>query len=255
MTGVYAMHIKLVSYGNEYITSGDFSPHNISDYNIRFVIGKVENRKVLAVENPNAWFKWLKDKGCKKLKLGSKPGDSKYIEDYHMVDYKDSGFWYMEAVYDGYSDYWVSKWEVTKLGVSWNVTYRRINLDVMNNYLCSFDYIKKEFLSAIDGVIKFAVKIDSPSWIKTFENAANEIDSQAPSFDEHNRDLLIRKNYTLEATQVIAAAARAWVFGGMGNWSDNCYGGELDEEHRRVTKALFDAVCKALICGVNSFPS
>lgn len=62
------------------------------------------------------------------------------------------------------------------------------------------------------------------------------------------------KNYTLEATQVIAAAAKAWVFGGMGNWSDNYYGKEYDEEHRRVTKALFDVVCKALICGVNSFP-
>lgn len=212
MTDVYAMHIKLVSYGNEYITSGDFSSNHITDYNIRFIIGKVENRKVLAAENPNAWFKWLMDNGCKKLKLGSKPGDSKYFEDYHMVDHKDSGFWYIEAVYDGYSDYWVSKREVAQWGVSWNVTYRREDLDTLNECLYNFEGIKKEFLSAIDGVIKFAGKIDSPSWIKTFENAANELDSQAPSFDEYNSDLLVRKNYTLEATQVIAAAVRGLGF-------------------------------------------
>jgi len=213
----------------------------------------------MAAESPKAWFKWLKDNGCKKLKLGFKPGNSKYFEDYQIVGHGESGVWYIEAVYDDHSNYWVSKWQVAEIDVkfstSWSITYRRIDLDISDECTCNLDDIKKDFLSAIDGVIKFAEKADAAGWIKTFKKAASELDSETPSFYEYDSDLLVRKNYSHEALQVITAAAKAWVFGGMGNWSDNYYGKELNDEHHRVTKVLFNAVCKALICGVNSFPS
>jgi len=38
MTGVYAMHIELVSYGNEAITYGNVIQGNMSNHRVRFII-------------------------------------------------------------------------------------------------------------------------------------------------------------------------------------------------------------------------
>jgi len=63
MTGVYALHIKLVSYGNEAISSNNFTQQKITDDKLRFLIGQVNERKQLAADNPYAWFEWLKKDG------------------------------------------------------------------------------------------------------------------------------------------------------------------------------------------------
>ena len=253
MTGNVEQLVKLVSYGNEAIVSGNYNNFSTKD-NIVFLIGEMKDRKIMAAQNADSWFKWLKKNNCRKLELGFKPGNSKYFEDYQMVGGKDTGIFYIEALYSDHSDYWVSKWEVVELGVSWSITYRRMNLNGLDQYAGSIDDIKKEFLKAIGGVKKVAAKTNTQGFLKTFEEAEKELGSINPTFEGYDSDLILRKNYSLEALQLIAAAAKAWVFGGMGNWSDNYYGKELDEEHHRVTKILFDAVCRALICGVNSFP-
>jgi len=198
----------------------------------------------------------VKEGWVKKIKLGFKPGELDFLYKYQVSGHGETGVWYIEAVYDDRSDFWVSKWVFSNYqGGRWSVTYKRLNSDVSNELSCSFEVIKKEFLLAIDGVKKFAVKANSSGWIKTFDNAVDELYQEGPAFALYNSNLVVRKNYSSEALHMIAAAAKAWVFGGMGNWSDNYYGKELDEEHRKVTKALFYAVLKALICGVNSFPS
>ena len=257
MTGVYVKHVELVSYGNEAITSGALMQVKNDDI-IRFLIGKIKSGKVLAANSQNAWFKWLLDNGCVKLELGFAPADLSYLPEYQIVGHGEPGVWYIKAIYEDHCDYWVSKWKVAQLGTAqngtvWNITYRKIDLDTSNECEYSFDEVKKEFVLAIDGVKKFAKEIDGHIWIKKFDEAVNELDKEYSILEKYNENMVVRKNYSLEAMQVITAAAKAWVFGGMGNWSDNYYPNW--KEHHRVTKVLFDAVCKALICGVNSFPS
>jgi hypothetical protein len=57
----------------------------------------------------------------------------------------------------------------------------------------------------------------------------------------------------LAARQLVAAATRAWVFGGMGSWNDVWFANPaLVQRYKALTPALFEAVLSAIVDGANA---
>jgi hypothetical protein len=86
-------------------------------------------------------------------------------------------------------------------------------------------------------------------WENTFRHAKECLSSPAPVIPFHP-DLLPSAGYSLDARRLLAAAASAWVFGGMGSWNDvNLVD---DADYKSITKELFEAVMQAVVAATNA---
>jgi hypothetical protein len=60
----------------------------------------------------------------------------------------------------------------------------------------------------------------------------------------------------LPAARLLAAAFHAWVFGGMGSWSDVGFEGEDEAQYQRISERLYRLIHESLLEAVNlSFPA
>ena len=67
-------------------------------------------------------------------------------------------------------------------------------------------------------------------------------------------DLLPDTGFSLEARQILASAAQADVFGGMGSWNDMGFEQvDTQREYKKVTKELYEAIKLDIIMASNSF--
>lgn len=270
MVGTTAQMISLVSYGNEYLITGiadkEFKHHTAFKF-CRFVTFKVRTAEKiefgtneLILGDACEWFDYLKKDGCVKLRLLYKNIDkNKKIPDYMSAGFTDGGGqWYIEAVFENKSIFWASKWILNKFGAQdnriWEVTYTNVHTDGKTvNIQYDLDKIKAEFLEVLIDIKKFAAQTNRNPWIDRFRSAIDVLKSNEPTSEFH-MDLIIEKNYTLAARQLIAGAQKAWVFGGMGWWNDYYYEDKLEqEENVRLSKSLYSLICKTITAAINSF--
>jgi len=94
---------------------------------------------------------------------------------------------------------------------------------------------------ALNQSFEFAVT-NRLGWEKHFSKLKRMLDASDLVISD---DLLPARGYTYEAHRLIKVAEGAWVFGGMGSWTD-C----ADEKTGSV---LYDAVITAILAAVNSF--
>jgi len=86
-------------------------------------------------------------------------------------------------------------------------------------------------------------------WENTFRHAKECLSSATPVIPFHP-DLLPPEGYGLDARRLLAGAASAWVFGGMGSWNDvNLVD---DANYKAVTRELFEAVMEGVVAATNS---
>jgi hypothetical protein len=103
----------------------------------------------------------------------------------------------------------------------------------------------------LERIHAFAVDQSLEFWIPWFTDALALLSSPDPVPPQYP-DLLPPSGYPLRARQLLAAAGRGWVFGGMGSWNDlRPDDGELYEG---VTQAYFDAVMNSVVAATNSAP-
>jgi hypothetical protein len=85
-----------------------------------------------------------------------------------------------------------------------------------------------------------------------FDQALALLESDEPSI-EYYPDLLPAVGYSLEARRLVAAAARSWVFGGMGSWNDIGFSdATLLDAYKAVSEDLYTSVIEAFRDGTNS---
>jgi hypothetical protein len=85
-------------------------------------------------------------------------------------------------------------------------------------------------------------------WESVFRDAYSLLSSPSPQLPYYHELLAPARN--LVARQLLAAASRAWVFGGMGSWNDV---GIVDEpEYDRTTRALYSAVFDGVLAAANA---
>lgn len=95
----------------------------------------------------------------------------------------------------------------------------------------------------------FASRSLQDHWCKWFASAIDTMQT-----GELEVQYLPSQGYSYEARRLIAGAAAAWVFGGMGSWNDIWFENKnLQSEYERVTEELYAAVSDGISTAVNSF--
>ncbi len=90
-------------------------------------------------------------------------------------------------------------------------------------------------------------------WTKNFTSSLEALESPAPAFPFP--DMLPSSGFPLEARQLLAAAAQAYVFGGMSSWNDLSLPNdpEIIKEYEEISTELYKAIQFAILMASNSF--
>jgi hypothetical protein len=272
MTGIVSQIIALTSYGNDFLKNGNISPDfNSSNTTFQFC-NKVDFRELkkqyffskakeqVVAENPTKWFEYLKEDGCKHLRLYFEYSkDQSFAKDHKLAGLVGGGgTWLIETIYDKYSNYWANRWEVTNKNATdnkiWTVNY---GMSVANQHISNLqidnEKVKTKLRQTLTEIADFAFKQNLQNWGEIFDKAIETIDSSLPEAKYHN-DLIPLDNYTLTAKQLLFSAGNSWVFGGMGSWNDLGFDNKEDNEtYDRLSEQLYSNINEAIIASTNTY--
>ncbi len=272
MTAILAQLISITSHGNHFLTTGDLN----SDYekenstfqfcnrvdfrNFRKTFPFTKPKEIVIAESPIKWFHFLKKQNYSRLRLYYQNAEDSTVSDHKLAGFVGGGGkWYIEAVKDKVSDYWTSRWDVTKPDSTdskiWTVSYgltkknerpRAIQKDL--------DSLRQNLEMTLQEIADFAFKQNLESFGKTFDSARKTLDSEQPEQNYYHKDLIRLDKYSIRAKQVLFSAASAWVFGGMGSWNDNSFENKRDnDKYEELSTRLSSCINESIVGVINSF--
>lgn len=207
-----------------------------------------------------AWWRDLKDRGIGRLHMVRMPPVKRFpgISEHHDVAFAGGLAAGILALSDGQpKEVWTGKWQVTEpkhqTQAIWTVDYHGRNATSLTDIPASphMAEARNALADALKRIRAFAATQELESWTPWFDQALALLASPAPVPPTHP-DLLPDRGYQLLARQILAAAVRGWVFGGMGSWND----ADLpDPAYESVTRQYFEAVMNGVTAAVNSFES
>ncbi|MEQ1820142.1 MAG: hypothetical protein ABL871_16190 [Terricaulis sp.] len=205
------------------------------------------------------WFEKLKKRKCRGFRLHNSPMQQNkklgHIDDRLLVGMVGGGpRWLIEAVYGDHSELWEG---FDRVGDQ-NAADKKIWLSA---YVLIGEAASAE---SIDTNIKGA-SIDLRDALLNIEPVARAIPGTGFA------DIFVAARQTLEgkdlpypleflrytqmkpeAERLLKAAGRAWVFGAMGSWNDVGVDAALKPRYDSASKALFDALARAVLVSANS---
>ncbi len=133
----------------------------------------------------------------------------------------------------------------------WSVEYRGFMSS--NSYalpMQEMSAVKNRLRQAVSRAKEFA---QGTIWTKYFAGSLEALESPAPVFPFG--DMLPSSGFPLEARQLLAAAAQAYVFGGMSSWNDLALPNdpEIIKEYEEISTELYDAIQYAIVMASNAF--
>ena len=264
MTGILAQIIAITSFGNDYLKNGKlnaFYPQNSTFQHCNFVDfremtkkdGTSTEKETTVSKNPIKWFDYLKSKSCKKLRLFYQTDEE---NDHMMAGFVGGGGnWLIETIYSNHSDLWMSRWSHNpKLTEKpWQVTYGKAieNCPIINQ---QFDIIetRKNLKSSLEKIADFAYKETTENWGKIFDRARETLESKNPGSNFYHNDLICWTNYDLQNRQLLMAANKAFVFGGMGSWNDMGFeNNDTYERYNQLSTELYQSMMESITCAIN----
>jgi hypothetical protein len=264
MTGTLAQIITLTTYGSEYLQKGeleDFYPQNSSFgacYSVEFKelnkdISTSNKTEIVYAENPIVWFELLKKEGCKQLRLFYQFAKE---EDHQLVGFVgDSENIFIECVYENYSDFWISTWNYDEnFGEKpWKVLYEKaVSKQATINQQYHLAEIRVELKSILKKITEFALQETTGNWVDIFEKSKNILESDKPETKFYHNDWIVTSNYELENRQLLLAANKAFVFGGMGSWSDMLFNNtETERMYNELSAELYEIITKTIVSAIN----
>ena len=269
MQGELAQLISLTSYGNEYLKSGNLPLFYYPEHHtfkfcrlVEFVIpgDRKASYELVWAENPLSWFEKLKQEGCSGLKLYYQRSDPHPLaQEYQLIAFiGGGGRWLIETEINGQAQYWLKRWELTNREDPeqkiWTVHYMRLEEKTppVNQHF-EIDEVKIEFESVLTALIDFCKRQDLPQWGPVFLSGKNILTSPMAFPENHDLDLLVNKNYTHVAQQLLYAIDESWVFGGMGSWNDIGFEDvAVQKEYDELSGRLYAVMMKGIIAVVNS---
>ncbi len=133
----------------------------------------------------------------------------------------------------------------------WSVEYRGF----MSSNSCALPMqemraVKNRLRQAVSRAKAFAPRT---LWARYFAGSLEALESPAPVFPFG--DMLPSSGFPLEARQLLAAAAQAYVFGGMSSWNDLALPNdpEIIKEYEEISTELYEAIQFAILAASNSF--
>lgn len=224
--------------------------------NIRFVSKEPPFEQLLikdtVAKDPNSWFSYLVKEKAKQLHLAyqplmtDKPKDEKIFS-----STKARNQWQIIVEKDNTYDIWLLK-SVAENGEVIHYYYLAKEIPKRKLKLTSVETAKLFLKEILSDLVKFTSTKELANWKAVFENAILCLNTENISqliSDDHFPE----NTYGLEAKQIITAVDHAWVFGGMGSWSDVVNVNDYDL-YQRLTANLYDTLCKSIASAINSYP-
>lgn len=156
----------------------------------------------------------------------------------------------------GSRHFWFANWSLSKERDPehriWSVTYTKARAGTSVRSDIDIDAAAERLSASLHAITAFAGRDQHLSaWAATFDEALLELERPEPRPPYHP-DILPQRGYSLRARQLLAAAVRAWVFGGMGSWND-CGPADPQQQprHDLLTRELYAAVTGAIASAVN----
>jgi hypothetical protein len=271
MIGTLAQIITLTAYGNDYLRNGTI-PLGFDHYAAFQFCNKVDfsefgnvhptsalGEKVVS-DSPAGWFRHLKADGCKHLRLCYEGSKDQGLEDHKLAGLiGGSGNWFIEAVYDDYSNYWANRWIATDKDAAdrkiWTVNYGMLGVRQPTSDLqIDNQTVKDELRHALSEIADFALKQNLQYWAEQFDRPLIFLDSDLPEENFYHQNLIPFDNYSLIAKQILFSACSAWVFGGMGSWNDLKFDDKTDNNtYDELSEQLHSKIIEAIIAGINTY--
>ncbi len=268
-----AQIISLTSYGNEFVKSQVIDEKYFPGNTVFQYCNSVDFRDIkksvlfsksiesISANNPIEWFKLLQTEGCKKIRLYYQPAPkNEFGPEYMLAGFAGgAGTWLIETCFKGYSHFWQKQWKVTHKGASdnkiWSVNYARIlEKNPITDQQKDIDDTKLKFRDTLEQLTGLCAENDLTHWMDIFGKALRTLSSSEPGTLYYHHDLIVNKNYSLEAQQLLFAAGNAWVFGGMGSWNDIGFSNETTQKiYLKLSQNLYEQIIDGIIAATNSF--
>ncbi len=255
--------VALTAYANAYLNDKKVSfdkshPAGYGYKNIKFVskVAQLEPvaQRVLLAQNPNDWFKFLKKNNVSRLFLTYQMPENMFSKDHlEATKGKKVGKWNVIAKKQNSYDLWTN---YTQAEYGDAINYYHLILKDTSFDLLKFPSLKttKLYLNEIlTDLISFTKENKLKNWTSVFQKALEIL-----SIEDVSK--LVDENYFpadcfgLEAKQVMATIDHAWVFGGMGSFTDVSQVNDYDL-YRRLSANLYNTLCNALAAVTNSYPA
>lgn len=260
MNGELAALVALCLHGNDRLASRtglapDLDTENSAFRYVERVHVTCPQRRLLGTRTWEAdgiaeWLRFVKDTGGSRLSLVSGAPRPSAPPDPVAASFANGGRW---ALIDDAPAprLWQSQWAVHDR----NRTDQRIWAVQLTGSPLSQAWLpqpasssaRDDLRAALDGIRGFAEgDVDIADWAAWFTEALHLLDAPEPVIPYHPD--LAPEGLPPESRQLLAAAVKSWVFGGMGSWndiafSDTARGAEYDQR----TDDLYRSVLAALI--------
>ncbi|MBS1599056.1 MAG: hypothetical protein JST75_12600 [Bacteroidetes bacterium] len=273
MTGILAQVISLTSYGNEYLHTGKLSSDfyltnstfqfcNTVDFrDFKEASTFFKKREKIVANNPYDWLHWLKSKNCKKISLIYQYSvDPKLKPEHELAGMVGGGGdWIIQTIHDDYANYWWNYWTAGNQNAKdrkiWSVKYIKSHKKQIISRV-QIDISKQRSLlqASLQEVTEFAYSKNLTSWGDVFRKSQDVLTEELPGHAYYHQDLIVRENYSLDARQLLFAAAAAFVFGGMGSWNDMWFEKQEDnQKYNDISARLYHEINRSIMVAINSF--
>ena len=157
------------------------------------------------------WFKNLKEKGLKDLKLFCPIS----VEDRGILGFSNTTQSSILCFYkDGKASYFLPNWKSASPGRGWDVTYTEYEWERSSQDIPHYENNIEELKDILTRIENLAVKIECDNFAKVFQSARNFL------LDPESGKGLAEPQIPLQHLSIFRAASSADVFGGMGSWND-----------------------------------
>ncbi|MHA1211763.1 MAG: hypothetical protein ACTSSH_04805 [Candidatus Heimdallarchaeota archaeon] len=204
-------------------------------------------------DNPNDWFKYLKDNNYTRLYLNYQTRLRRKSTKQRNEILEGGGTpWSIIAIKGSTCDIWKLKQE-TVSGEGLVIYYKFAkDIEIPKIPKTTVKQAKLYLGEVFKDLINFCKENKLTSWENVFSKA------KAYLSNENSSELLVEgflpeNCFSIEAEQILIATDNAWVFGGMGSWNDVVRVSDYDL-YRRLTNNLYDTNCESIVAATNSYP-
>lgn len=269
MNGELAQVAALVAYCEAYLQAEPDTPapelspsHSTFQYIHDLAFARKERRfavipiHAVVARATGAWCWDLRVRGAAHVRLWVAAA-ARDLPAHIAAAFSGGGTWGIQVELTGSLELWTPRWVARHRGHPenriWSVTYVGQQLDaplVQENP--GPGHATAELRKALHYAREFAARTSHGGWGDLFDEAACTLEQEAPEIPYHP-DLIPSTLDAPVARRLLAAASKAWVFGGMGSWNDAYFEApDQQREYESVTSRLYAAVLGAVAAATNS---
>lgn len=267
MNGPIAQIVALACHANAALRdhpSAGFFPNNstcrfcdrVAFVNLRTGLLSRKPKEILVASTPEEWFGMLREQHHIQVLLEYAPSGDRLDDRMSAGFVGGGGVWSLVAVSGHGAGRWLARWDVWNQDAPerriWRVTYGHVEAgSTPKQPRSSMGAATAELNQALLEIAPFARRIDCEGFANAFDHA-RELLSPGSEADVYHRDLAPAGLLSDDAERLLAAAQKAWVFGGMGSWNDMMFDAEQQEEYERLSGALFSSLTVAIVTAANA---